>query len=265
MATALVLSRTRLRAAPTPTRFGIKFSAALLLAGLGGWAAHALGVVAELHRWTMPVLDLRLRQSSQDVRETLHYASTTCTALVLGVGWLFRRRPFAGILSMAVGLFLLGALMFWSFGILPPVERTQSSLEVYGKALADFEQKRSAFPPPDHGNLNTLKLIPDGHGWALDGFERPFKYEVSTMWLVRSYRLTSLGFDGVPSADDQCVSGSNRLGSIANKMERAAQLYKLVKEALKHDTDLTVSDWLDRSKLLRCRQYVPNSWVAPAE
>jgi hypothetical protein len=54
---------------------------------------------------------------------------------------------------------------------------------------------------------------------AIDGFGRPLEYQVAGKWILESYRLSSLGFDGKPGTDDLCVSGSTRTIKLANAVK----------------------------------------------
>ena len=54
-----------------------------------------------------------------------------------------------------------------------------------------------------------------------DAFGRVLHYTERGAWKLRSYEIRSLGHDGIPSADDLCVSGGTRA---AEALDAAVQL-----------------------------------------
>lgn len=135
---------------------------------------------------------------------------------------------------------LLGGLVLWGLLAIVVVPGESSTVETLAGAQADIERR-----------VRDTGKLPEPSDMALrDGFGRPLEYKVSGRWKLASYTLTSLGFDGVPSADDLCVSGSTRLVRWA---EKAADLARRIEE-LRAGTGggPSVSDRLSGIRALRC-------------
>jgi hypothetical protein len=144
---------------------------------------------------------------------------------------------------------LLGGLLLWALMaalVLPGETRTVRALTEAKAAIERIHDQSGQFPrPDDRGQLPVEGL---GH----DGFGRPLKYEVSGRWMLASWTLTSLGFDGKPSDDDLCVAGSTRLRRWADKAAHLGQLLDEItsgRAALDHR--------LAGVRALRCRQANP--------
>jgi hypothetical protein len=124
-----------------------------------------------------------------------------------------RRHPlFWGV----AGGLLVGALLLWALIAVVVVPGEARTARALAAARADVEQSYAtsgALPrPDDQGHLS----IASG-GARADGFGRPLQYQVSGRWKLASWKLTSLGFDGRPSSDDLCVSGSTKLFALADE------------------------------------------------
>ncbi len=154
-------------------------------------------------------------------------------------GFLARQRHpvFWGIPAGA----LLGGLVLWGLIALIVVPGESRTVQVLTGAQADIEQR-----------VRESGKLPKADQLALrDGFGRPLEYRVAGRWKLASWTLTSLGFDGEPSADDLCVSGSTRLARWA---ETAADIARDV-EAFRSgggEPGPTIADRLSGIRALRC-------------
>jgi hypothetical protein len=54
-------------------------------------------------------------------------------------------------------------------------------------------------------------------GYVHDGFDRPLHFRVKGKGILASYTLTSWGYDGKPSKDDLCISGSSQVAKWAEQ------------------------------------------------
>jgi hypothetical protein len=174
-------------------------------------------------------------------------------AVVDGGGWLIpryyrflgrQRHPvFWGI--PAGGLF--GGLLLWALlavFVVPGETRTVRDLTEAKAGIERLYSESGGFPRPDeHGHLRLEPNRPV----LEDGFGRPLNYDVSGRWKLASWTLTSLGFDGKPSADDLCVSGSTGLLEWAGKVEHVARLLNNIKSG-----SAPLADRLGGIRALRC-------------
>jgi hypothetical protein len=126
---------------------------------------------------------------------------------------------------------LFGGLVLWAMIaalVVPGETRTVRALAEAKAAIERVYGASGRFPPPSgHGQLPPAAIgaSESSAGGALqDGFGRPFAYEVSGHWKLASWKLTSLGFDGKPGADDLCVSGSTKLMGWIDKLGNVARL-----------------------------------------
>jgi hypothetical protein len=131
----------------------------------------------------------------------------------------------------------LGGLVVWGVLALAVIPGESSTAQILAQARADLDERTREtgdFPRPD-------ELV------VRDGFGRPLEYRVSGRWKLKSWTLVSLGFDGEPSSDDLCVSGSTRMVELAEKaLAIASQL-----EGIRAGT-ASVADHLSGIRALRC-------------
>jgi hypothetical protein len=85
---------------------------------------------------------------------------------------------------------------------------------------------------------------------VLDDFGRPLHYEVQGKWLAKSYRIASYGADGLPSGDDLCVQGENR---VQKALEVSAALASLGETILYFKTGIPLRDRLSALSALQCQ------------
>jgi hypothetical protein len=164
-------------------------------------------------------------------------------AVVKGGGWLIpryyrflgrQRHPVSWGVPAGV---LFGGLLLWALIALIVVPGETRTVRLLTEAKEGIERTRGesgTFPRPDAQGRLLIDGIsaPGGVGGGAvleDGFGRPFKYQASGKWKLASWTLTSMGFDGKPSADDLCVSGSTTLVEWVEKAERVARLLRGVK------------------------------------
>jgi hypothetical protein len=131
----------------------------------------------------------------------------------------------------------LGGLVLWGVLGLAVLPGESSTAQILAQARADIDSRyreTGDFPRPD-------ELV------VRDGFGRPLEYRLSGRWKLKSWTLVSLGFDGEPSSDDLCVSGSTRMVELAEKaLAIASQL-----EGIRAGT-ASVADQLSGVRALRC-------------
>jgi hypothetical protein len=126
--------------------------------------------------------------------------------------WLFSiRHPyfwgsFAGIFFGALLLFALIALF-----ITPGERQTAQVLKAAQLRIDQTYAYTGDYPAPTASG----GLLLDGVT-VTDGFGRPVKYTVTGKWKVKSYNLSSSGYDGVASDDDMSVSGAMGLAKAIN-------------------------------------------------
>ena len=156
--------------------------------------------------------------------------------------FLFTRRNPA-LIGAACG-FLLGTLFVWallSVLVLPGEVCTLKRMAAIQSAI----EKRH-YPSPLKGQwVDRTVLGEEVNGWPfcpapsvalegpaallLDGFGRPFSYEVAGHWPLTSYRLSSLGYDGQKSGDDLCLGGSSHArAALARLGEAAGMIHDLL-------------------------------------
>jgi len=121
--------------------------------------------------------------------------------------------------GIPVGL-LLGGLCLWGVLAIVVLPRETRTLELMALAQREVEQayaERGEYPQADLAG----HYLAQSEAWVkagavgestelLDAFGRPLAYEARGKWKWQSYRFSSLGFDGVPSYDDLCVTGATR-------------------------------------------------------
>ncbi|MBN1611662.1 MAG: hypothetical protein JW940_33815 [Polyangiaceae bacterium] len=144
--------------------------------------------------------------------------------------WLARHRG-SPLLGVPVGL-LLGGFLLWAalaVFVLAREARTTERLLQAQAVVENAYREAKRYPPPDgRGHFPVPDAVASSFANALgaqhrllDAFGRPVRYEVKGRWKLASYRLRSLGFDGVRSDDDLCVSGQTRLQAMADAPECA--------------------------------------------
>lgn len=127
-----------------------------------------------------------------------------------------RRHPV--VWGAALGV-LSGGVVLWGLVGLVIVPGEAETATVLANARARIErsyQEHRFYPAPDAPG----RLLLDGTP-VMDGFGRPLRYEVTGRGKFASWKLVSRGFDGRESADDLCVEGATRLGTLAKGTERA--------------------------------------------
>lgn len=132
------------------------------------------------------------------------------------------RRRYPIFWGIPAGL-LVGAIVLLSYlwiAVIPGESRTaEALLDLYERMEKHYE-RRNGYPDPVDGKLMLESLgeeaPPNSVGPALDGFGRPLIFEKRGAWKVASYRLKSLGHDGVPSRDDLCRGNSTTLAKVAS-------------------------------------------------
>lgn len=124
-----------------------------------------------------------------------------------------RRHPiFWGIpVGMLLGCLLLGGVI--ALVIVPAETRTVQILAETQQQIEKFHKKTGRFPTADaEGRLATKAMeAPEARkdDFILDGFGRPLHFRVKGKGILASYTLISWGYDGKPSRDDLCISGSS--------------------------------------------------------
>jgi hypothetical protein len=147
-----------------------------------------------------------------------------------------RRHPvFWGIpVGMLLGCLLLGAII--ALVIVPRETQTVRILAETQQQIEKFHKKTGRFPTPDAEGRLTFKAIgmepPDAAkgAYVLDGFGQPLHFRVKGKGILASYTLTSWGYDGKPSKDDLCISGSSQVAKWAEQAFRLAEKLGLDKE-----------------------------------
>jgi hypothetical protein len=138
--------------------------------------------------------------------------------VVRGGGWLtmrwarfLLRQRHPVVLGIAAGV-LAGGLLSWlliAILIVPGEGRTTAALEAAGKDLEAAYRSDGSFPRDFS---------------STDGFGRPMRYRISGVWKVASWTLTSDGYDGRPSSDDLCISGSTPLLQLVEAVTTSSRL-----------------------------------------
>jgi hypothetical protein len=158
-------------------------------------------------------------------------------------GWLIpryyrflARRRHPAFWGLAAGV-LSGGLLLWvliALIVIPGETRTVRRLTETKALIEKVYDETGRFPRPDtQGHL--LLEERGGAGTAAsgpaitDGFGRPLRYEVLGEWKLASWSLTSSGFDGDPSADDLCVSGSTKLMEWGDKGAHLVRLLENIR------------------------------------
>jgi len=169
--------------------------------------------------------------------------------------WLSRRRhpvfwgSWVGVLLGAVVLF---GLNYWV--ILPGDAATAETLLRLETAIENVYDERKRYPEADeNGHLRFAELngvdVPVIDGVVVDGFGRPFEYEMEGRWRAARYRLRSYGYNGKPGGrDDLCLSHATRLARAA---EFAAGVRDLLSPEEEGRIDRLTRSW-DDIQSLRC-------------
>jgi len=147
--------------------------------------------------------------------------------------WLARQKhpafwgTWLGVGLGGVVLFGLNAAL-----ILPGEAKTVEIMARVDVAIDEAYKLNRTFPRPnDDGHLPIDGLngadVPVADGVVVDGFGRPFAYEVEGRWKLARWRLASVGFDGASGGgDDFCHAGSTKLGKLA---ETASDILTLIR------------------------------------
>jgi len=171
-------------------------------------------------------------------------------------GVLCMRRPLLGSIPIGVLLALLGSWVCMAHHVLPSERLTQARMQAAQTTLDASYEREGSYPKP--GENNTLSMAAGAGTYAsvpaLDAFGHALVYETSGQWLMQAYRLRSLGFDGVRSFDDLCVSGSTPMGSLLDKLRQLQAIAGLVKELVVQDPSTGVAHWLASINELSCPQ-----------
>ncbi|HYF51672.1 MAG TPA: hypothetical protein VEJ63_19815 [Planctomycetota bacterium] len=147
--------------------------------------------------------------------------------------WLFSiRHPL--VWGALAGTFLGALVLFGLIAILitPGEMRTA---EILAQAQTNIEQIYSDtgdYPPANgRGGIDLAGVE------VLDGFGRPVKYTFSGKWKLKSYTLTSLGYDGTSGGDDLEVSGSMKLARFVKAFKSGTdgvnEMYEIINEMKK--------------------------------
>ncbi|MDB4975001.1 MAG: hypothetical protein JWN48_3342 [Myxococcaceae bacterium] len=145
---------------------------------------------------------------------------------------------------------LLGALVLWAglaISVLPREAKTSERLLVAQSFIERSYEESKHYPSAT--TSGQLPAIVDENGATLepiDAFGRPLLYETRGRWKWQSYRVSSLGYDGVRSADDLCVGGQTKLQELVDR----AALLKGLSAALR----FTESSWQDRLQRIHSLQ-----------
>ena len=125
--------------------------------------------------------------------------------------WRQRRHPLAWGLGTGLALGIVGV---WAMLAALIVPRESQTLNVLLLTQARIQALPAHPEPPADGLLYpSLWGAPASASPVLDGFGRPIHYTRAGAWGATSYTLRSLGYDGVPSDDDLCLSGKTALRS----------------------------------------------------
>lgn len=169
--------------------------------------------------------------------------------------WLSNRKhpvfwgSWVGVLLGAVVLF---GLNYWV--ILPGDAATAETLLKLESAIEIVYDERKRYPGADeNGHLRVAELngidVPAIDGVVVDGFGRPFEYEMEGRWRAARYRLRSYGYNGKPwGKDDLCLSHATRLARAA---EFAAGVRDLLSSEKEGRIDRLTRSW-DDIQSLRC-------------
>lgn len=147
-----------------------------------------------------------------------------------------RHHPvFWGIpVGMLLGCLLLGGII--ALVIVPRETRTVRILAETQQQIEKFHKKIGRFPTPDAEGRLTFKVLdmqpPEAanDGYVQDGFGRPLHFRVKGKGILASYTLTSWGYDGKPSKDDLCISGSSQVAKWAEQAVKLAAKFGPDKE-----------------------------------
>jgi hypothetical protein len=146
--------------------------------------------------------------------------------------WPLRRHPLASGAGAGV---LLGAValmaVLWLF-VVPREARTLGIL-LEAQATIDAEHRATGRYPAAAAD-GYLRVPSPAAGdepgaAASDGFGRPILYRRDGAWLTASYTLTSLGFDGEPSADDICVTGRTHVRQLMDRLREPMQVLRALR------------------------------------
>jgi len=169
--------------------------------------------------------------------------------------WLSRRKHplfWGSLVGVLLGAVVLFGLNYWV--ILPGDAATATTLLKLETAIAEVYDERKRYPAADeNGHLLFADLngvdVPAIDGVVVDGFGRPFEYEMEGRWRAARYRLRSYGYNGKPGGDDDlCVSHATRLARAA---EMAASLRDALSSKEEGRIDRLTRSW-DEIEALRC-------------
>jgi hypothetical protein len=139
-----------------------------------------------------------------------------------------RHLLFWGIpLGLLLGCLLLAAII--GLVIVPRETQTVRTLAETQQQIENLHKKTGHFPIPDAEGRITFKALgiqpPEAANgpFVADGFGRPLHLRIKGKGILASYTLISWGYDGKPSKDDFCVSGSSQAAKWA---EQAVQLFE---------------------------------------
>lgn len=121
-----------------------------------------------------------------------------------------------------MGVGIGGAILYAinAIVILPSEARNAEILADIRATVKTAFELNGEYPQPDDQNhlpLDDLHgaNLPSQDGVVVDAFERPIVYELVRRETFARYRLTSIGFDGVPGGDDVVRSGWSKNSTAA--------------------------------------------------
>lgn len=125
--------------------------------------------------------------------------------------WYFRilrrvRHPVAW--GMALGL-LSGTGIVWLILVVSVIPKERATLSSLLVAQSTLEQR-----------YRSDGRYPEAIAPLDDAFGRPIEYRLKGSWKLASYRLSSVGADGVPSDDDLCVAGGTQFALWVDRIAR---------------------------------------------
>ena len=114
------------------------------------------------------------------------------------------------IVGIVSGLVVFTAsIWLYLVGIIIPLEQSNAAdLVSLQKDLESYKKQHATYPQPIDGQLLFSENI------VKDSFGREVIYETKNGRLFGSYRIRSLGYDGVRSSDDICVEGRTKLSGV---------------------------------------------------
>ncbi len=156
--------------------------------------------------------------------------------------------------GIPVGI-LLGGLLLWGLIgliIIPGETETVRKLAESQSQIEQYYAEYEDYPLPDENGWlisaalsDSLDKIP-----VTDGFDRPLLYALTGKWKIKSYTITSLGFDGQPGQDDFCLSGATKAAKWVDSTSRFILDFMQSSEPGKSSVKLK----LEAVKALRCEE-----------